>query len=112
LLIVCLLFNRCEREKESSSKAFLKRGLDRYYKGDLDQAIANFSKAIELNPQDATPYTNRGSVWFDKGEYDKAIDDYNKCLKLDPHNHVASVENHAEKVISNAIWLHAGYNKL
>jgi lipoprotein NlpI len=54
--------------------------LSKSYEG----AIAEFSKAIELNPKFDRAYTNRGIAWMEKGEYDRAIDDYNKATELNP----------------------------
>jgi len=49
-----------------------------------DKAIADFNKAIELDPADAEGYYNRGTAYGAKGEYDKAIADFNKVIDLDP----------------------------
>ena len=51
---------------------------------DYDGAIENYTKAIELNPNDAIAYNNRGNAYCNKGECDKAIADYNKAIELDP----------------------------
>ena len=50
------------------------------YKG----AIAEYSKAIALNPKYAIAYYNRGISYNNKGKYDKAIHDYNVALSLNP----------------------------
>ena len=44
--------------------------------GDLDAAIAHFSKAINVSPTRPEAYCNRGLAWFNKGEYGKAIADH------------------------------------
>ncbi|MES0385800.1 MAG: tetratricopeptide repeat protein [Hyphomicrobium sp.] len=41
-------------------------------KGKYDDAIADYDKAIALDPNDATAYTNRGVAFGRKGEYDRA----------------------------------------
>ncbi len=51
---------------------------------DRDKAIADYNKTIELKPDYAFAYNNRGNVYDDKGEYDKAIGDYNKTIELKP----------------------------
>ena len=53
-------------------------------KKQFDMALADCSKAIELNNRYESPYIYRGSVYFLKGEYDKALQDYNKVLELNP----------------------------
>ena len=52
--------------------------------GRLDKAIEDYTKAIELNPQHANAYHNRGLAWSKKGDRDKAIEDYNKAIELNP----------------------------
>lgn len=46
-----------------------------YQKGDYDKAIADCSKAIELDPKLAEAYVYRGVVFCEKGDHDKAIAD-------------------------------------
>jgi tetratricopeptide (TPR) repeat protein len=50
-----------------------------------EAAIATFSKAIELRPDLAEPYNNRGAAYSHRGKYDQAIDDYDRAIKLDPN---------------------------
>ena len=65
------------------------RGLAYADKEDYDRAIADYDKALELDPKDATAYNNRGFTYDKKGDYDKAIADYNKALELDPKDATA-----------------------
>jgi len=51
---------------------------------DLDKKIEYYTKAIELNPEYAEAYCNRGFAYDNKGEYDRAIEDYNKAIELNP----------------------------
>jgi Tfp pilus assembly protein PilF len=43
-----------------------------------------FDKAIELNPQDAIPWFNKGGFLTVNGEYDKAIQAYDNATMLNP----------------------------
>ena len=43
-----------------------------------------FSKAIELKPDYAEAYSNRGAAYLHKGEYDNGIQDLNKAIELKP----------------------------
>jgi lipoprotein NlpI len=52
--------------------------------GDLDAALADFNKAVELKPDNATAYDDRGIVKRAKGDLDGALADYNKCIELKP----------------------------
>ena len=48
--------------------------------------IADYTKAIKINPKDADAYYHRGCIWGKKGDYDKAIADLTKAIELDPKN--------------------------
>ena len=50
-----------------------------------DKAIADYSKAIELNPVYAKAYNNRGFDYDNQHLYDKAIADYAKALEIEPN---------------------------
>ena len=48
------------------------------------KAIENYTKAIELNPNDTSAYVNRGLSHHRMGKLDDAIQDYNTAIALDP----------------------------
>jgi len=48
-----------------------------------------FDKAIELNPDNADAYFNRGDAYDEIGEYEKAIADYSKAIELKPGDALA-----------------------
>jgi tetratricopeptide (TPR) repeat protein len=50
----------------------------------LDLALADWKKAIVLNPNFALAYYNRGLVYKDHGKLDLALVDYNKAIALNP----------------------------
>ncbi len=52
--------------------------------GNPEAALADFSQAIEINPQDAKTYYNRGTVYDDLGNAKQAIADYTQFLMLHP----------------------------
>ncbi len=60
------------------------RGNAYYRKGDYDRAIADYTRAIQLKPNDAEAYYNRGNAYADKGDYDRAIADYERAIQLKP----------------------------
>jgi tetratricopeptide (TPR) repeat protein len=53
-------------------------------KADNDGPIADFTKAIELDPKYAKAYANRAVVKSDKGDYEGGIADSTKAVELDP----------------------------
>ncbi|GBU28796.1 hypothetical protein R84B8_02358 [Treponema sp. R8-4-B8] len=50
-----------------------------------DLAIADFTAALQLDPNNAHIYIERGNAYSDKGDYDRAIADYNQALRLNPN---------------------------
>jgi len=66
------------------AEAYFNRGLAYDDKGQYDQAISDYSKAIEINPGLAEAYINRGNAYSKKGQYDKAISDYSKAIEINP----------------------------
>ena len=63
---------------------FFKLGNQSYQKGDYDEAIKHYTKAIELDPKHVSAYYNRGSAYEQKGDHDLAIEDFNKAIDLNP----------------------------
>ena len=51
-------------------------------KKDLDSAISDFTRIIELNPQYAIAYKNRGVAHLNKRDNQRAIADFKKALEL------------------------------
>jgi len=56
---------------------------------DLGPAIADYSKAIELDPKFAPAYNARGITYAKKGDPDRAIADFDNAIELDPKYTVA-----------------------
>ena len=56
------------------------------------RAVAGYNEAIELAPDSADAYYNRGDAYDEIGEYGKAIADYNRAIELDP-NHTSAHYN-------------------
>ena len=50
-----------------------------------DKAIEDCSQAIQLNPNGADAFSNRGGAYRAKGQYDRAIEDYNQAIQLNPN---------------------------
>ena len=87
----------------------LYRGLSAEDKGELDKAIQNYDKAIELKPDFFGAYNNRGVTYREKHDFDKAIQNYDKAIEIKPdyadaynNRGVAYVEKHDfDKAIQN-----------
>ena len=77
----------------------------------LDKAIADYTKAIELNQNFAESYYNRGLVYDDLKNYDAAIADYNQAIKLNPNDAKAyNNRGNAYKALKNYDAAIADYN--
>ena len=63
---------------------YLQRGDSSFARGELDAAVVEYGKVIELNPTLADTYLSRGRVYNNKGWYDLAIADFTKAAELDP----------------------------
>jgi len=66
--------------------AYMSRGIAYEAKGLLDQAITDFSRAIEISPGYDGAYVNRGNAYKAKGLLVRAIADYNKAIALNQKN--------------------------
>lgn len=62
---------------------YIKRGRDCLKSRDYAGAIANFDKAIGLNPSHASAYCNRANAYYNFRDYARAISDCTKAIELD-----------------------------
>jgi lipoprotein NlpI len=85
-LFLCLLsfFSPVTALAQRSATDYLNRGNAKYNMADYEGAIADCSKAIQLDPKLASAYITRGAAKRHKGDYDGAIADYDKAIQLDP----------------------------
>jgi tetratricopeptide (TPR) repeat protein len=51
---------------------------------DFRGALADYNKAISLNPKLAKSYNNRGNVKSELDDHQGALSDYNKAISIDP----------------------------
>ena len=65
-----------------SAGDYVNAGVEKGKSGDFQGAIADFTKAIEINPQDADAYTNRGSAKQALGDNQGACVDVKKAVSL------------------------------
>lgn len=73
--------------KESDSLALYRRGVAHNGLGQTDRALADYSEAIRLDPDEPNAYFERGIVLATrKRAYVRAIADFNRALELAPNN--------------------------
>lgn len=78
-------------DPEALAIAFNNRGVAYGELGDFDRAIADYAKALELQPGDPTALKNlriahirRGAAAANLGETEAALADYGRAIELDP----------------------------
>ncbi len=64
--------------------AFYFRGEAHALKRDYDRAIADYTQAIALSPNDADFLTGRAAAYEAKKDLDRAMADYNQAIKVNP----------------------------
>lgn len=74
-----VLFNELLREHPTPD-LYNERGLAHSALGDREAAIADFTKGIDLDPNDPELLTNRGNEYLWSGDYVSAIHDYNAVV--------------------------------
>ena len=68
--------------EEQTAEEIFKEGQKEYKLGKYNKAIEDFTKAIELNLDDAKLYYYRGSAHEKLGEYIEALKDYKKGIDI------------------------------
>ena len=70
---------------EKSVVNLINRGVEKEKQGDSNGAIADFSRAIELDPKAVCAYYNRALAKSDKGDLDGVISDLSRAIELNPN---------------------------
>jgi tetratricopeptide (TPR) repeat protein/S1-C subfamily serine protease len=65
---------------------YLNRGILYHNQQKYNLALADYTKAIELNPNYALAYNNRGTLYDDQQKYELALADYNQAIELNRNN--------------------------
>lgn len=79
-----------------------------YY--DTEEALKDFEKAVEINPDNAFAYSGMASIYYDQGKYDKNLEMAKKAYNLAPwdssleHNYANAL--YAEERYKDAIALY------
>lgn len=110
-----------ENAKVSDPKlVFINLGIEASAQQDYAEAIANYTEAINLDPDNRIAFINRGSVYKMLGDklkreknfeeankqYDEAISDFTQAIRIDPSNRSAYNNRgscHYEKYTNNNV---------
>ena len=53
---------------------------------DYERALADYDRALKINPRYARAFHGRGDTYMAKGDVDRAIADYDEAIRLDPNS--------------------------
>jgi len=73
-----------EGKIERKSVIHLFKGAAYVLKEQWDEGIAQYNKALKINPRFAIAYRARGFAHCGKGQYDRAISDFTKAIEINP----------------------------
>jgi tetratricopeptide (TPR) repeat protein len=71
-------------QRTPSAKKYVKQGVERFSRNDIVGAIAEYDRAINIDPKYADAYFNRGKAKRAAGDLDGAIEDYEITSTLAP----------------------------
>jgi tetratricopeptide (TPR) repeat protein len=80
-----LFFPICLFSCGKTAQDYLNEGMAKAKTKDFRGAIANYTKAIEIDPEFSWAYGMRGNTKFALYDYRGAIIDYSKAIELDPN---------------------------
>src|SRR5438105_6394118 len=67
-----------------TKEQWLAEGVAHRKAGHYEDAISDYTQALQLDPKYAFAYNNRGFAYYNLKQYDKALADYDQALQLDP----------------------------
>jgi len=70
--------------------ALIQRGMDRAEQQQYTRAVADFGRALRLDPSNTDALSERGAVHQQRGAYEAALSDFEAALALDPYNSIAA----------------------
>lgn len=98
LLVLCLILSLCACGQKTTTEATplwqeqYDLGVRYLSEGNYEEAVIAFTAAIEIDPENAAAYMQRGDIFFNTGEIDNfllAKEDYEKVIELLPHDYEA-----------------------
>jgi len=80
LCILCIFIIGCGNKADS----FNKKGLSFFNQRKYDEAIAEFKKALEFNPDHFDANYNLGVAYYAKGMLDESLAELKRAIQIDP----------------------------
>jgi len=72
------------RKTDKKAQMYFQLGNLRHDRGELEEAISEYRRAVEMEPEMALAYTRLGRMYSKKGFFEKAEKEHKKALELDP----------------------------
>ena len=73
-------------EEPTDAAGYNRRGNQYSRNGAYEQAIADYTRALELDGGMADAWFNRGCSYYELGMYDESIDDLTRAIAIDPED--------------------------
>lgn len=83
IMVLCGVLS-AQKVSKISAKVYYDRGLVKLQTGELDEALKDFNKAIELRPNYARAFMHRGQCHDELLEFEKAFADLGNAVRLNP----------------------------
>ncbi len=72
-----------------AASAYLERALFLRFRGDTEAALADYDRAIALEPDNATSYLNRANLYASDARHAEALEDYGQAIQRAPDSPLA-----------------------
>lgn len=76
-------------DRDDLATAYKNRGNAYDDKGQYDQALEDYGRAVETNPQDSEAFNSRGTTYIALGRYELAVGDFDQAVRINPASPVA-----------------------
>lgn len=73
-------------KEETRAEVLINRGAAEGARGNFQQAIADLTEGLRIDPKNKNGYFNRSIAYYSTRQYDKALGDYEAYVKIDPFN--------------------------
>ncbi len=80
------LIGTLKDQPQAQAAALVNRGATYWYIDKTELALADFNRAIALDPKNARAFRERSNAYRGIGQLDKALADANDAVRLDPNN--------------------------
>lgn len=78
-----------QRGHADDAQVYADRALAHTFLGNTEEAIEDYTSALEKDSNDANTLIRRAQMLARQGDHESAIDDYSKVIRRDPQNHWA-----------------------